>query len=41
MDVLEPQALMEHALLEMTRHYIQMQDEDLINAHREHGPVDL
>jgi site-specific recombinase XerD len=40
MDLLELQALMGHASFEMTKHYIQMLDEDLINAHREHGPID-
>lgn len=34
------QALMGHSNLEMTRRYIQMMDDDLINAHREYGPVD-
>jgi site-specific recombinase XerD len=34
------QALMGHSSLEMTRRYIQMIDDDLIDAHREYGPVD-
>lgn len=34
------QALMGHSSLEMTRQYIQMLDDDLIEAHREYGPVD-
>ena len=40
MNLMDLQALMGHASLDMTRHYIQMEDEDLINAHREHGPID-
>jgi integrase/recombinase XerD len=34
------QALMGHSSLEMTRKYIKMVDEDLLLAHKEHGPVD-
>lgn len=34
------QALMGHSSLEMTRRYIQMIDDDLIDAHREYGPDD-
>jgi integrase/recombinase XerD len=40
MDLLELQALMGHASLEMTKHYIHMLDDDLLEAHKEHGPVD-
>jgi len=40
MDLLELQALMGHASLDMTKHYIQMLDEDLLEAHRNHGPID-
>lgn len=40
MDVLHLQALMGHASLEMTQHYAQMLDEDLILEHRAHSPVD-
>lgn len=34
------QALMGHSSLEMTRRYIQMVDDDLMQAHKEHGPID-
>jgi hypothetical protein len=34
------QALMGHATMDMTREYVQPVDEDLMEAHREHGPVD-
>ncbi|MCJ7806251.1 MAG: site-specific integrase [Clostridia bacterium] len=40
MDVLHLQAMLGHASLDMVQHYAQMIDEDLINAHREHGPID-
>lgn len=40
MDLLELQALMGHASLDMTKRYIQMLDDDLIEAHRKHGPID-
>jgi site-specific recombinase XerD len=40
MNPLQLQALLGHTTLDMTRRYIQMVDEDLVNAHREHGPID-
>ena len=40
MDLMELQALMGHASLDMTRRYIEMLDEDLLDAHRQHGPID-
>lgn len=40
MDLFELQDLMGHASLDMTKHYIQMLDEDLLEAHRNHGPID-
>lgn len=40
MDVLHLQALLGHASLAMTMHYAQMVDEDLLQAHRAHSPVD-
>lgn len=40
MNPLHLQALMGHSTLEMTRKYISMVDDDLIVAHREHGPID-
>ena len=40
MNPLHLQGLLGHATLEMTRHYINMLDEDLLTAHQEHGPID-
>ncbi len=40
MDVLHLQALLGHASLEMVQHYAQMVDEDLLQAHRAHSPID-
>jgi len=40
MDVLHLQAMLGHASLDMVQHYAQMINEDLIEAHREHGPID-
>ena len=40
MNLIQLQAMMGHSSLEMTRKYIQMIDEDLIEAHKEHGPID-
>jgi integrase/recombinase XerD len=40
MNSLHLQALMGHTTLEMTRKYITMLDDDLIVAHKEHGPID-
>jgi len=40
MNVIQLQGLLGHSTLEMTRHYIEMLDEDLVKAHREHGPID-
>lgn len=40
MDVLHLQAMLGHESLEMTRHYAQMVDEDLLQAHKAHSPVD-
>jgi site-specific recombinase XerD len=34
------QALMGHSSLEMTRRYIKLVDDDLLKAHKQHGPVD-
>ena len=34
------QALMGHSTLEMTTEYVQLVYEDLMEAHRDHGPVD-
>lgn len=40
MNVIQLQGLLGHSTLEMTRHYIEMLDEDLVKAHKEHGPID-
>jgi len=40
MDVFQLQALMGHSSLEMTRRYVSLLDEDLIKAHKKHGPID-
>lgn len=40
MDVLHLQAMLGHASLDMVYHYAQMVDDDLLQAHREHSPVD-
>ena len=40
MNVIQLQSLLGHSTLEMTRHYIEMLDEDLVKAHQEHGPID-
>lgn len=40
MNPLHLQALMGHTTLEMTRRYIAMVDDDLVQAHKEYGPID-
>lgn len=40
MDSLHLQALLGHASLDMVRHYAQMVDDDLLQAHRAHSPID-
>lgn len=40
MSPLHLQGLLGHTTLEMTRRYTQMIDDDLVDAHREHGPID-
>ena len=40
MNLVHLQGLLGHSSIEMTRHYIQMLDEDLIEAHKEFGPID-
>jgi len=40
MNLIQLQAMLGHSSLEMTRKYIQMIDEDLIEAHKAHGPID-
>jgi len=34
------QALLGHTTLVMVNRYIQMVDDDLVSAHRKHGPID-
>jgi integrase/recombinase XerD len=40
MDVLHLQAMLGHASLDMVQHYAQMVDDDLLQAHKAHSPVD-
>ena len=40
MNPLHLQGLLGHASLEMTKRYILMVDEDLLEAHKEYGPID-
>lgn len=40
MDVLHLQAMLGHASLDMVQHYAQMVDEDLLQAHKAHSPID-
>ncbi len=40
MDVLHLQAMLGHESLDMTRHYAQMVDDDLLREHKAHSPVD-
>jgi len=40
MDVLHLQALLGHSSLDMVLHYAQMVDDDLLDAHRAHSPID-
>jgi site-specific recombinase XerD len=40
MDVLYLQSMLGHANLDMVRHYAQIVDDDLLQAHKAHSPVD-
>lgn len=40
MDVLHLQAMLGHASLDMVQHYAQMVDDDLLQAHQAHSPID-
>jgi site-specific recombinase XerD len=40
MDVLHLQAMLGHASLDMVQHYAQMVDEDLLQSHKQHSPID-
>jgi integrase/recombinase XerD len=39
MDLFRLQALMGHSSLEMTKEYVRNLDEDLIEAHQKHSPI--
>ncbi len=41
MDLFRLQALMGHSSLEMTKKYVRTLDDDLIDAHQKHSPIDL
>jgi site-specific recombinase XerD len=40
MNVFQLQGLLGHSSLEMTRRYVALLNEDLIDAHKKHGPID-
>ncbi|MBN1304373.1 MAG: tyrosine-type recombinase/integrase [Anaerolineales bacterium] len=40
MNLLHLQGLLGHSTIEMTRRYVQMIDDDLVEAHKDHGPID-
>lgn len=40
MNLLHLQGLLGHSTIEMTRRYVQMVDDDLLEAHNTHGPID-
>lgn len=40
MNLLHLQGLLGHSTIEMTRRYVSMVDDDLLDAHRTHGPID-
>jgi integrase/recombinase XerD len=40
MDVLHLQAMLGHASLDMVQHYAQMVDDDLLQEHKAHSPID-
>jgi site-specific recombinase XerD len=40
MNLIQLQAMLGHGSLEMTRQYIQMIDDDLLEAHEKYGPID-
>lgn len=40
MNLLHLQGLLGHSTIEMTRRYVQMVDDDLLEAHKSHGPID-
>jgi len=40
MDVLHLQAMLGHSSLEMKQHYARMIDDELLQTHKEHLPID-
>ena len=40
MDVLHLQSMLGHASLDMVQHYAQMVDDDLLQSHHAHSPID-
>lgn len=40
MNVFQLQGLLGHSSLKMTRRYVAMLDEDLVDAHKKHGSID-
>jgi len=40
MDVLHLQSMLGHSSLEMVYHYAQMVDDDILQAHKQHSPID-
>ena len=40
MNILHVQLMLGHESLEMIRHYAQIVDEDLLQAHKAHSPID-
>jgi site-specific recombinase XerD len=40
MDVLHLQAMLGHTTLDMVQHYAQMEDEDLLQAHKQYSPIE-
>ena len=40
MNIFHLQALLGHASLDMVQHYAQMVDDDLLQAHKAHSPID-
>lgn len=39
-DMLYLQAMLGHASLDMVQHYAQMVDDDLLQSHQAHSPID-
>lgn len=39
MNILQLQSLMGHSTLKMTRHFVEMLEEDFVKAHKVHVPI--